>query len=69
MSADEREPFAARLLMQKLPPELSAAENKRWKSGLSDWKHFPREQAEFGRRQTMACCGFMLICNFPDYRG
>jgi hypothetical protein len=49
VSADDGQPFAARLLVQKFPPGLSSADKEKWEPGLKQWKDFPDEvQAEFG---------------------
>jgi transcriptional regulator with XRE-family HTH domain len=49
VSADERQPFAARLLVQKIPLGLSKADSEKWEPGLKQWADFPDDlRAEFG---------------------
>jgi len=42
VSADEREPFAARLLVQKLPDELPENDKRFWRPGFSEWENLPK---------------------------
>ena len=47
MSADERQPFAARILLQKEPDKTDLDNDPRWELGLKDsWNEFPKEVRE-----------------------
>jgi hypothetical protein len=55
VSADEREPFAARVVMQRLPKKLTDEEEAFWEPGLKAWDELPPmvrrefdEQGNFG---------------------
>lgn len=47
VSADDREPFAARVLVQKLPKILTDEQREFWKPGLKQWADLPMLEREF----------------------